>query len=417
MLRVLACLLCTVFSNAVNTFNDHHRTLAEQLLHDIGRGNTCVHRTVALARSATIQEPTAALTKLASLFTDTGKNSERDLHNWIGTQAWGKLIPPTFDFLVDYANMSPCGLLPGETTHSCLLPHELFHSVHTTSPCLFRHLFTGSDTELTDWWRAAATTDSDWYTKHPVVAACGRNPLKMVPYGIHGDDGGVAGGNQVLALTWGSVVRQMATLDTRLAFTMIRVQDIAPQTLHTVYSVMLWSFEALAVGTFPYNDHAGRPFSHTYHPMRFKMRGKPLAGGITGAFCELRGDWKFLKEVLQLVEHYNGVDRICHLCKVRKFADGMRYTNFQRDAPHRDTTINNTDWLLKYLAAAAISPLLLIPGFHIWKAHFDSMHCIDLGIYQVMVPSVMKVLARKRAWAGRTIKQRYEGAYVAYKGW
>ena len=135
MLRVLAWLLCTaVFSNAVNTFNDHHRTLAEQLLHDIGRGNTCVHRTVALARSATVQEPTAALTKIASLFTDIGKNSERDLHTWIGTQAWGKLIPPTFDFLVDYAAMSPCGLLPGETTHNCLLPHELFHSVFTTSP-------------------------------------------------------------------------------------------------------------------------------------------------------------------------------------------------------------------------------------------------------------------------------------------
>ena len=211
-----------LFSNAVNTFNDHHRTLAEQLLHDIGRGNTCVHRTVALARSATLQEPTATLTKLASLFTDTGKNSERDLHRWIGTQAWGTLIPPTFDFLVDYADMSPCGTLPGEVTHSCLLPHELFHSVFTTSPCLFRHLFTGSDTELTDWWRAAATTDSDWYTKHPVVAACGRNPLMMLPYGIHGDDGGVAGGYQVLALTWGSVVRQMSTLDTRLAFTMIR---------------------------------------------------------------------------------------------------------------------------------------------------------------------------------------------------
>ena len=72
---------------------------------------------------------------------------------------------------------------------------------------------------------------------------------------------------------------------------------------------------------------------------------------------------------------------------------------------------------MTYLAAAAISPLLLIPGFHIWKVHFDAMHCIDLGVYQVLVPSAMKVLVRQRAWLGGILTHRYEGAYVAYKKW
>ena len=50
-------------------------------------------------------------------------------------------------------------------------------------------------------------------------------------------------------------MRQMSALDTRLAFTMIRAVDTAPQTLHIVYSVMIWSFEASAAGTSFYNDH------------------------------------------------------------------------------------------------------------------------------------------------------------------
>jgi len=34
-----------------------------------------------------------------------------------------------------------------------------------------------------------------------------------------------------------------------------------------------------------------------YEPKRAAVAGLPLAGGFVGAWAELRGDWKFLKEV------------------------------------------------------------------------------------------------------------------------
>ncbi len=45
------------------------------------------------------------------------------------------------------------------------------------------------------------------------------------------------------------------------------------------------------------------------------------------------------------------------------------------------------DWALSYAAIAL--PLILIPGFCIWRVHFDIMHTLDLGIYPTVLASVM----------------------------
>ena len=135
----------------------------------------------------------------------------------------------------------------------------------------------------------------------------------MVPLGIHGDDAGVQGQEQVLVITWGSVVHKQCTLDSRIVFTMLKVADIVPNdTMETIYNVLRWSFQALADGEFPAADHLGQLFSKTHHPQRFKMVGKKLAGGMVGCWAELRGDWKWLKEALHLTHHYGLTDFICH---------------------------------------------------------------------------------------------------------
>ena len=43
----------------------------------------------------------------------------------------------------------------------------------------------------------------NWFRNHPVIQSSPAN--RRIPFGIHGDDAGVHGKNQVLVLTWGGM--------------------------------------------------------------------------------------------------------------------------------------------------------------------------------------------------------------------
>ena len=191
--------------------------------------------------------------------------------------------------------------------------------------------------------------------------------------------------------------------------------------MNQIYSVLVWSFEVLASGFYPYKDHEDVLFSPTHHPGRFALRGEPLAGGFVGCWGEMRGDWKYLKEALFLLEHYGMGQRICHRCCVRKrtLDLSMIYSNFRRDAGHRDTILSNQEFLNIYLLLPIVSVLLMLPGFTIARVYFDHMHTHDLGITQYMVPSVLSELAdlRSTVFAGATRQDKCYAAYRAYSIW
>ena len=130
-----------------------------------------------------------------------------------------------------------------ESMHSALLPHEVFHTIYHEAPLLFRKLFTGGEENLQRWWSGAEKLNDHWYRQHPVIQKV-KDPRLRVPIGLHGDDAGAHGLQQVLVLTWGSVAVDLPTLDSRLVFCMIRVADIvkddADSTLQTIYKVH-WS--------------------------------------------------------------------------------------------------------------------------------------------------------------------------------
>ena len=47
----------------------------------------------------------------------------------------------------------------------------------------------------------------------------------------------------------------------------------------------------------------------------------------------------------------------------------------------------------------------------------DLMHCLELGVLQVLIPSIMSVLLRLRSrrYPGTTIAKRYGSAYIRYR--
>ena len=127
-----------------------------------------------------------------------------------------------------------------------------------------------------------------------------------------------------------------------------------------------------------------------------------------------------LKQVLQLKGHYNDAQYYCHLCRAGR-SPGLEFTRFAITAAHRATRLSSRRWFLKYSAAGLLmmSPLLLRPGFCIWRCTFDAMHTIDLGVYQVTLPSVFLQLTAKRnaPFRGRTLQARFDQAYRKYKRW
>ena len=293
-------LICTCLFFVLPAVLNEEAPLLDQLLGELGCGQGACNRLGSLARAA-LREPTDALRDAARNINE--HNAERSLHRWVNTQIWRDLMPQTYEFLVKAQDpRDPDGLL--DRVHSCLLPHEVFHTLHSHGHELFEELFTGGVDNLVQWWAEAQRTGGTWYTQHPTINA-NPDPATRVPYGLHGDDAGVHGQEQVLVFTWGSVVHRKPTLDNRIVFTMLRVRDIAKQhTMQTVYDVLKWSLDALASGKFPAAAHNGVAFTKVTDPARWKLAGQPLAGGYVGCWAEMRGDWKFLREALHLNEHY-----------------------------------------------------------------------------------------------------------------
>ncbi len=380
--------------------------LVHELLNCLGEGQLSVKRIHRLA-TAILMSTTACPPGLYELAQLHPHHLERGLQRWTTRQAWCSLLPSTYEFVLPVRR--------GERVSSALLPHEVLASLYKF-PELFEFLFTGGPSNLQAWWDNAAVAGGSWYAEHPVIAD---TPHMCIPLGMHGDDAGMHGHESTLIVTWNSLAVKHATLDSRIVFSMLRVADIdkrAQKTLQVLYRVLSWSFNALASGRHPYADHLGQPFSSHHHPRRFELAGQLLAGGMRGAWGELRGDWKYLRETLYLQKYYN-TPECCHLCDATK-QGYMRYSNFRSDAPHRETLTSHMAWSKRCAALAVVSPLLGISGFNIWRVQFDIMHVLDLGVLQVAVPSAMWELTDNcRVWAGASRQDRFDAAYAEYTAW
>ena len=338
---------------------------------------------------------------------------EEQLHAWAGKQVWRHLLPRIYSFPITFLTQD--GMGTEEQLQYFILPHELFNTAHSAGLDLFEHIF-GTQKDLKSWWQGAESTPNDWYNKHPIIQEVPSN--LRYPLGMHGDDGGMHGQEPVLVLSWNSVVPLKPNDWSRLLFTMVKVSSVSTNTMHAIYSILRWSFTALAEGKFPSADHSGRAFSRQYDPQRFFLAGKPLAGGIRGIWSELRGDWKYLKECLHLQKHAGTRPKICHLCSAGKVHDDMTYSNFASDAGHRATVTDNDDFMARYLAVAMFCPLLLIPGFHIFRVFFDLMHTLDLGVFQLVMPSCLwELTAKDYVWKESTRGKRFAKAYGEYRTW
>ena len=387
--------------------------LVEQLLMAVGTGSGSVARMGAIAAAVEACSPGLGLQELAAM---QGHHAERALHRWAQRQHWRSMLPQLYQFNMVKLGRGTQSTVPAPRPHWALLPHELFASLYGAAPDLFRSLFYGDEANLVRWWAAEAALGQPWHSSHPVVA---QTPANLrAPYGIRGDDAGMHGGEAVLVLTWGPTAVGTATLDTRLVFGVLRLSEAAkPASVDTLLRVLTWSLQALSTGRHPHADEEGRPFGPDHHPSRAAVAGTLLAGGFCGPWAEMRGDWKFLQEALNL-QRYWARRQVCHLCLAERRGP-LVFTDFRRHSPLRETLVADDEWLQEAQAGARVSPLVAIPGFAIWRVFFDIMHCLDLGVLQVAIPSALAELVRPEAnvWPGRRVEERLAAATAAYRAW
>eukprot|EP00972_Heterocapsa_arctica_P116274 16452335-Heterocapsa_arctica.AAC.1 len=293
------------------------------------------------------------------------------------------------------------------TTCTAILPHELFAQLEAHS-ALADLLLTGGEANLRQWWEDAARCKGPWFEKLCQAAPCAASAAaslrtasaavnldRCVPIGMHGDDAGAHGTDKVTVITWGSVAVSTGTLDSRLVFVMLKDSE-APSCagLDLLMQVLAWSLNALSDGVHPSEDQDGRRFDSGHHPGRAALAGNSLSDrGFHGVWAEFRGDWKLRKEALHLKQHCSNPD-VCHRCAVTHHGDDPEswYTNFGRSAELRKTLHDPAEYLASASAVPHPSQLMKIRNFCISRVCFDIMHCLDLGVLQLAVPSALAEL-------------------------
>lgn len=119
--------------------------------------------------------------------------------------------------------------------------------------------------------------------------------------------------------------------------------------------------------------------------------------GVHDLHCEvvqLKGDWKFIKEALNLCKHYGSKDTLCYRCEATR----------SMVAPFTDIT-DEAEWRSQVPTVPwdVVPSLLQIHNFSLMSAGIDLLHSWHLGLGRDLISSTMVVLLRSHIFRGRNV--------------
>ena len=360
-------------------------------------------------RGQTSHPTTRRLSNIGSAGRNPG-NADRDVRRWLRRQRLkdGMALEP-YDPPITQKRLRGLGteIIP----HSVILPHELFHFLHKAAGEVWNDGMLGPHGAdgIAKFWRHEA--EQEWAKEHPAM----RRPQDMyrtIPVGLHGDGVRDVKEDKILVLTWNSVLSRAPSWSSRWLFTVLPQRRMAAETLEEVLKVLVWSLRVGLDGYFPVRDHAGNPFP--LNSWRWKMAGKPLAGGFRLAFSEQRGDLEFLAMVYgwNCYRHNN----ICHRCWASSVDDNFAATDFTQTAGWRAATVQHKHYM-DNVPPAARSALTLVPGWHLSRVLGDSMHGINLGVAQHLCGNLLWELAQRNCRYRTQYNGYLETFWHSFKGW
>eukprot|EP00969_Alexandrium_andersonii_P099105 4371681-Alexandrium_andersonii.AAC.1 len=202
---------------------------------------------------------------------------------------------------------------------------------------------------------------------------------------------------------------RLPSMLSRFLITLLPLRHALPATHRALYAVVVWSLTALLEGCWPATDHTGAPWPSS--SWRAAKSGLPLASGKRAATVQILGDWKWLKESLELAGHYMKTS-CCHICDARK-SGAPPFDDFGPFAKWRSTRRSLADYFAQF-QPSSVPPLATLPGFSLGMIQCDPMHMIHLGFAQDVVGNLLVYLCEKGHW-GRFRGERKERLNAALR--
>ena len=144
-------------------------------------------------------------------------------------------------------------------------------------------------------------------------------------------------------------------------------------TTEDIFSVISWSFRISAAGTWPSKRHDGTAWGKTDGARRRKT-GQSL--GCSAILLEVRGDWKFFKDVFAF-PGWNDSGGCCWRCR----ATPADIQDSSANAVWRTAGYRLDHWqLMLRLLPKGISKLFSCPCLRSECFKIDWLHCCDLGV-------------------------------------
>ena len=151
--------------------------------------------------------------------------------------------------------------------------------------------------------------------------------------------------------------------------------SLGSKTYHPFWDYICWSLRWLGRGQLPPEDFfSGKRLCWT--------KTQKALLNTTFAVTELRGDWKYQKEILNLSSFYNSRNT-CHRCCATQKAGPLDFGQFGHQAGWVATERTNAEFIrtcLPNLDDPLVNPLVFLPDFHVSQLKACFMHVAHLGV-------------------------------------
>ena len=221
------------------------------------------------------------------------------------------------------------------------------------------------------WWDA-------WHKLFLPTAASASSKearKKFIPLGCHGDGGAFQKNDSINVISFRSLLSSWNVATSQMLLVALpkgcisKGPDHNSDTMHHIWKVLVWSFEAMFYNKFPDSDHQGKAW-----PMgswRARMAGPPLnSEGYRGFIYAIQADGEYLSPGYGLrgASH----EHMCFNCGANKST--VPYNDFRSTALWRDTVLNHNG------TAPATHLVTQIPGICGESFKYDTLHVLEEGL-------------------------------------
>eukprot|EP00439_Symbiodinium_sp_Y106_P028562 s5748_g3.t1 len=178
-----------------------------------------------------------------------------------------------------------------------------------------------------------------------------------------------------------------------------------------MWEFICWSLRFLARGELPDTDYDGKPRRWT--------KDQKAALNTTFVVTEMRGDWKYQKEILNLSSFYNSRN-VCHRCSATQKSGRLDFGQFGHQAGWVATERCNAEFIrtcLPNLDDPLSNPLIFLPDFHVSQIKACFMHIAHLGVGLFTNGSAMVFLMETNHLGQGTRDEQLAALWKEFKVW